>query len=106
MPSWEDKFIEEVNWSRSPAEDSQPSYSGSGAVLYRGIVTKIKPNGKTVQLQNTTEDEENYIKYSFHGDKDGKWNILYPGDILEFNKDIYILNDSKASIIELPVLVK
>ena len=57
-------------------------------------------------IQNIVDNEENYIKYSLHGDRDGKWNVLYPGDILEFNRDTYFLNDSKASIIELPIIVK
>jgi len=61
--------------------------------LTQGIVYQIKVTGK-VLLQNVSENEDDDIEFSKHGDPCGVWNSLGVSNFIETNTDIFLYNRS------------
>jgi len=59
--------------------------------LTQGVVYKIEPELK-VMMQNVSENEDDYIEFSDHGDPCGIWNKVDVSNFLEIDSPIYLYN--------------
>ena len=53
-----------------------------GIVLTQGVIYEIDIDTKT-KLQNVSENEDDYVEWSEHGDPEGLWQKLDVGNIIE-----------------------
>jgi len=72
--------------SESPALLDEQSF-----VLTQGIVYTIVNKGTSL-VQNMSENEDDYIEFSYHGDRDGTWNVLNTHAALRATGDFFLLN--------------
>jgi len=86
---FKDKF-----WSIPPVWSTDPKkFDDQSFALLQGVVYEIKiALGDRVKLQNVSENEDDYVEFSHHGDIDGKWLILNTHSILALQRDIFLLN--------------
>jgi len=75
-------------WSTDPAKLQDQSFA-----MLQGVVYEIQiAQGDKVLLQNVSENEDDYVEVSHHGDPEGKWFILNTHSAVEAKRDIYMLN--------------
>lgn len=62
-------------------------------ILTQGIVYEIniKNNRKTL-IQNISENEDDILEFSKHGDPCGVWSKLLPGAMIRTKTNIFLLN--------------
>jgi len=83
-----------MNWSVPPVLSLDPADSeDQGFILTQGIVYQII-NSKINMFQNISENEDDYIEFSLHGDRDGFWSILNTHSFLRIKGDFFLLNRS------------
>ena len=66
--------------------------SDQGFVLTQGIVYQVVIGGRSTLLQNISDNEDDYIEFSRHGDPCGLWNRLNVGSSLSLSTSIFLLN--------------
>jgi len=59
--------------------------------LTQGIVYKIEVDHK-IMMQNVSENEDDYIEYSKHGDPCGIWSKVDVSNIIETDTTIFLYN--------------
>jgi len=92
-------------WTSPPVLSEDPASSiDQGFVMTQGIIYSVSNKGKAL-FQNVSENEDDSIEFSFHGDKDGLWGLLIPGSFLEVTGDIYLLNRTHKQNCKIAVIV-
>ena len=69
----------------------QRDYKDQSFQLTQGIVYKIEPDQK-IMMQNVSENEDDYIEFSDHGDPCGIWNKVDVSNFLEVDGPIFLYN--------------
>ena len=82
------------NWSVPPVWSTDPGVSKDHSfAMLQGVIYEIKiAQGDRVKMQNVSENENDYVEFSHHGDPDGKWLILNTHSMVECSRDIFMLN--------------
>ncbi len=74
-----------------PGTTISRSFADQSFQLTQGIVYEIVPDHK-IMMQNVSENEDDDIEYSKHGDPCGTWSSLDVSNILEIDTPIYLYN--------------
>ncbi len=93
-PDWQPAETEQ--WSIPVAMDNSLSVSHyDNAIRVRqGIVCEVRLTGEWL-FQNINNNENEVVEFSFHGQFDGIWGKLNPGNLIRVGKTIYFLNRTK-----------
>jgi len=67
------------------------SFTDQSFALTQGIVYEINVDHK-VMMQNVSENEDDYIEFSKHGDPCGIWSKVDVGNFLEVSAPIFLYN--------------
>ena len=79
-------------WSIPPVLSTDPEdHDDQSFILTQGIVYDVQ-NKQTVLLQNISENEDDVIDFSFHGDPEGTWNQIFPGSFIKTTGSLFLLN--------------
>ena len=70
----------------------QPTAIDEGIVLTQGIIYELDISGDVRLIQNVSENEDDYMEFSKHGNASGIWNKLYPGCFLKISEKVFLLN--------------
>lgn len=90
-------------WSIPPIKTTDTKGSDDLSILLRqGVVTQILCDSEWL-LQNVSENEDEYVEFSFHGDRDGIWGKLNTHSFLRFKVPIYILNRTHIDNVKVAV---
>jgi hypothetical protein len=79
-------------WTMPPVlTDDPPQSMDDSFLLTQGIVYNIK-NAGVILVQNISENQDDYLEYSVHGNPHGTWNRIYPGSYIKAIGDFSMLN--------------
>ena len=59
--------------------------------LEMGVVYEVRAQ-VVMFLQNISDNEDDILEFSRHGDPDGNWARLYPSSIVKFEGTLFLLN--------------
>ncbi len=92
-------------WSIPPIKTtlSDTALNDSGVQLEQGVIVELVITATTL-LQNVSENEDDKIEFSFHGEEDGVWGRLNTGSLLKIDRTIFVLNRTHKDIALLSVL--
>ncbi len=86
-----------MSWSIPPVLSENPaSKLDQGFVLTQGVVYEIRATG-TYMFQNVSQNEDDQIEFSLHGEPEGFWNLLPVGAFLKASDTFYLLNRTHKS---------
>ena len=93
-----DTSVDIVDWKKSKLwsippvlSEDPPGSAEQSFILTQGIVYTIINQGTSL-FQNISENEDDIIDFSLHGDPKGTWNQLFPGSFLKATGNLYMLN--------------
>ena len=79
-------------WSVPPVlSEDPPAMSEQSFILTQGIVYQILNQGTTL-FQNVSDNEDDWIEFSLHGDPHGTWNQIFPGSFIKATGNLFLLN--------------
>lgn len=87
-------------WSIPPIISDTPTaiIPDISVMLEQGVIYDIRMGIPHI-IQNVSENEDDYIEFCHHGDRDGTWHVLNTHSIIKTNKEIFLLNRShKANV--------
>lgn len=70
--------------------------------LRKGIVCRVEMNRPWL-IQNVNQNEDDVIEFSFHGDKDGTWNILNAHCAVKARTKMFFLNRTNIDTMYLAI---
>lgn len=82
-------------WSIPPviSDTPGPIIPDISVILEQGVIYDIRMGIPHI-IQNVSENEDDYIEFSHHGDRDGIWHYLNTHSIIKTNTEIFLLNRS------------
>jgi len=92
-------------WSIPPVLSTDPAaIPDQSFTMTQGIVYEIK-NEHNALLQNVSENEDDVVEFSYHGDKDGVWQLLNTHTLLKIYGGVFLLNRSHKQNIPIAVIM-
>jgi hypothetical protein len=95
---------DEVQWTIPPVSsaspEAQPDFSIS---LEIGVVYEIRPGDETM-FQNISDNEDDRVEFSTHGNANGTWAKLNAGSILQTDQNFFMLNRTSFENLRIAVI--
>lgn len=66
--------------------------------LRQGIICRIDMNTNWL-FQNLAENEDDFLEFSYHGNKEGTWNVMNSGTLVKSGHPMYFLNRTDEEVI-------
>ena len=82
---------------------SQKALDDHSLSLEMGVITQVLPGGPA-WIQCTSDNEDDRIEFSTHGDYEGIWMKLNTGTILEIHNPVFLLNRTHYENIPVAIL--
>ena len=99
-----DPLGQPTRWSIPQTTNASPkAFDDHSVSLEIGVVTEIQPGGPT-WLQIGSDNEDDRVEFSTHGDPDGIWMKLNTGTILEIHNPVFLLNRTHYENIPVAIL--
>ncbi len=93
-----------VQWTIPPVSAGSPaSIPDQSISLEIGVVYNIIPGTETM-FQNLSENEDDKVEFSTHGDALGTWAKLNPGAILKTDNEFFLLNRTSFENVRVAVI--
>ena len=87
-----DPLGQPTQWSSPPVSNySAPFDDDESLSLEMGVVYKLQMLNNYL-IQNISENEDDKIEFSMHGDANGTWGRLNSGGMLRATGDLFLLN--------------
>ncbi len=94
----------DAEWTIPPiSAGSPPNATDESISLEIGVIYEIQPGDETM-FQNISENEDDKIEFSTHGDANGTWAKLNAGSILVSEANFYLLNRTSFENLRLAVI--
>ncbi len=94
----------ETQWTIPPISSGSPALINDKSIsLEIGVVYEIRPGDETL-FQNISENEDDKIEFSTHGDAEGTWAKLNSGGMLSSGTNFYMLNRTSFENLRVAVI--
>lgn len=81
-----------VKWTVPQISNASPAFDTDESLsLEMGVVYHLQMMSNYL-IQNISENEDDRIEFSMHGDADGTWGLLNTGGMLKATGDLFLLN--------------
>ena len=99
-----DDTRDDVQWTIPPVSAGSPASMPDQSIsLEIGVVYNIIPGTETM-FQNLSENEDDKVEFSTHGDALGTWAKLNPGSILKTDNEFFLLNRTSFENLRIAVI--
>ncbi len=95
---------DDTQWTIPPISSASPAtFIDQSISLEIGVVYEIRPGDDTL-FQNISENENDRIEFSTHGDAAGTWAKLNAGSMLKTGANFFLLNRTSFENLRIAVI--
>ena len=95
---------DKTQWTIPPVSSASPKLQDDQSIsLEIGVVYEIRPGDETM-FQNISENEDDKVEFSTHGDAEGTWAKLNSGGMLKASTNFFMLNRTSFENLRVAVI--
>ncbi len=95
---------DKVQWTIPPVSAGSPALVPDQSIsLEMGVVYEVRPGDETL-FQNVSENEDDKIFFSTHGDAEGTWGKLNPGSMIKTGSPVFLLNRTSFENVRVAII--